>query len=94
VLVLNDSSYGMIRWKQYGMGFADFGLQFGNPDFVMYAQSYGASGHRVADCESFVPLINQCYAQGGVHLIDLPVDYADNQRILIDELKEREKPHE
>ena len=39
VLVLNDSSYGMIRWKQANMGFADFGLTYGNPDFVAYAQS-------------------------------------------------------
>jgi acetolactate synthase-1/2/3 large subunit len=89
VLVLNDSSYGMIRWKQYGMGFDDFGLEFGNPDFVAYAESYGAYGHRVADCASFVPLINQCYAQGGVHLVDLRVDYSDNTTVLIDELNER-----
>ncbi len=89
VLVLNDSSYGMIRWKQYGMGFTDFGLEFGNPDFVQYANSYGAKGHRVADCASFLPLINQCYNQGGVHLIDLPVDYSENTKVLIDELKSK-----
>jgi hypothetical protein len=47
VLILNDSSYGMIRWKQANMGFADFGLTYGNPDFVKYAESYGAKGHRV-----------------------------------------------
>ena len=89
VLILNDNSYGMIRWKQYGMGYEDYGLEFNNPDFVMYANSYGAKGHRVESTESFVPLINQCYEEGGVHVIDLPVDYSENTKVLIDELKEK-----
>lgn len=89
VLVLDDSSYGMIRWKQYGMGYPDFGLKFNNPDFVMYAQSYGAKGHRVEKTEEFAPLLERCFVEGGVHLVDLPVDYADNNRVLVDELKEK-----
>ena len=89
VLILNDSSYGMIRWKQYGMGYQDYGLEFNNPDFVKYADSYGLKGHCVASAESFEPLVNDCFEQGGVHVIDLPVDYTDNQRILIDELREK-----
>ena len=44
VLILDDSSYGMIRWKQAVDDFPDFGLTFGNPDFVKYAESYGARG--------------------------------------------------
>jgi len=89
VLILNDNAFGMIRWKQYAMGYEDFGLKFNNPDFVMYANSYGATGHRVEDAESFIPLVNQCYEQGGVHLIELPVDYSENNKVLIDELKAR-----
>ncbi len=89
VLVLNDNSFGMIRWKQYAMGYQDFGLEFNNPDFVMYANSYGATGHRVENTEDFLPLINQCYEKGGVHLIELPVDYSENTKVLIDELKEK-----
>src|SRR3546814_15801348 len=46
VLILNDSSYGMIRWKQANMGFEDWGLTYGNPDFVKYAESYGRSEER------------------------------------------------
>ena len=89
VLIVNDSSYGMIRWKQHGLGYPDFGLTFGNPDFVMYANSYGAKGHRVESTESFVPLLEKCYEDGGVHLVDLPVDYSENVKVLIDELKEK-----
>ena len=89
VLILNDNSYGMIRWKQYAMGLQDFGLEFNNPDFVMFANSFGAFGHRVENAESFVPLIKNCFDEGGVHVIELPVDYSENNKVLIDELKSR-----
>jgi thiamine pyrophosphate-dependent acetolactate synthase large subunit-like protein len=46
VVVLNDSAYGMIRWKQAVDKFSDFGLTFGNPDFVKCAEAYGAKGSR------------------------------------------------
>ena len=88
VLVLNDGAYGMIRWKQYAMGLPDFGLEFNNPDFVRFAQSFGAQGHRVTATDNFAPLLESCFAGGGVHLIDVPVDYTENSRVLIDELKE------
>lgn len=86
VLVLNDASYGMIRWKQAGAGFPDWGLEFGNPDFVAYANSYGATGHRVEATQDLVPVFIRAFEAGGVHLIDLPVDYSENQKVLIDEL--------
>ena len=47
VLIVEDSAYGMIRWKQAVDRFPDFGMTFGNPDFVAYAEAYGATGHRV-----------------------------------------------
>jgi acetolactate synthase-1/2/3 large subunit len=88
IVVLDDSSYGMIRWKQAHMGFEDWGLSFGNPDFVKYAESYGAIGHRVTSAESLGSLLRQCLDTPGVHLVDCPVDYADNDRILNKELKQ------
>jgi len=87
VLILNDGSYGMIRWKQANMGFADFGLTYGNPDFVMYAQSYGAIGHRVESSAHLAELLAHCHDTPGVHLIDCPVDYSENDRILNHEIK-------
>ena len=88
VLILNDNSYGMIRWKQANMGFKDWGLTYGNPDFVKYAESYGAQGHRVESAEGLPDLLKQCLDTPGVHLIDCPVDYADNDRILNKDIKE------
>jgi acetolactate synthase-1/2/3 large subunit len=86
VTVLNDSSYGMIRWKQTTAGFKDWGLEFDNPDFVKYAESYGATGHRIEAADDLIPTFEQAFEAGGVHLIDLPVDYSENQKVLIDEL--------
>ncbi len=89
VTVLNDNSYGMIRWKQAHAGFEDFGLEFSNPDFVQYANSYGATGHRVERTEDLIPIIEKAYQSGGVHLVEVPVDYSENKRVLIDELAEK-----
>ncbi len=88
VLILNDNSYGMIRWKQANMGFKDWGLTYGNPDFVKYAESYGAIGHRVESAEGLPDILATCLGTDGVHLIDCPIDYADNDRILNKEIKE------
>ena len=89
VTVLNDNSYGMIRWKQASTGFADWGLEFNNPDFVKYAESYGATGHRVTSAEDIIPTYEKAFTAGGVHLVELPVDYSENQKVLIDELAEK-----
>ena len=88
VLILRDNAYGMIKWKQSNMGFPNWGLDFGNPDFVKYAESYGAHGHRVASAEGLAPLLERCYQAGGVHLVEAPMDYSENDRILNHEIKE------
>ena len=88
VLVLNDGAYGMIRWKQAVDGFHDFGMTFGNPDFVHYAESYGAKGTRVTETESLVPTLDAAFTDRGVHLIEVPIDYSENTRVLVDELGE------
>ncbi len=88
VLILRDDSYGMIRWKQANMGFADWGLTYGNPDFVKYAESYGAHGHRVESAAHLTQLLTHCRDTPGVHLIDCPVDYSENDSILNHQIKE------
>ena len=89
VLVLRDNAYGMIKWKQAGMGFANWGLDYGNPDFVKYAESYGAYGVRVEKTEDFLPILQDCLGRKGVNLIELPVDYSENERVLIEELEKK-----
>ena len=87
VLVLEDNAYGMIRWKQATDGFPDFGMTFGDPDFVAYARAYGAKGSRVESGDGLAPTLEAAFAGGGVHLVSAPVDYSENKRVLVDELR-------
>ena len=86
VLILQDNAYGMIRWKQQADHYADWGLSFGNPDFVAYAQSYGAGGRIVSDGDGLAPALEAAFAAGGVQLVAVPVDYSENTRVLVEEL--------
>ena len=86
VLILEDNAYGMIRWKQAVEGFADFGMTFGNPDFVTYAKAYGMQGTRVESAEGLIPALEQGFARGGMQLVVVPIDYSENLRVLIEEL--------
>lgn len=82
IIILNDSAYGMIKWKQEGMGFENFGLDYNNPDFVKYAESFGATGHRPASASELQSMLSEALNSSGVHVIDLPVDYSLNHSIL------------
>ncbi|MDO3720952.1 acetolactate synthase large subunit [Marinobacter sp. chi1] len=86
VLIINDSAYGMIKWKQAQEGFETFGLDYGNPDFVAYARSYGASGERVERAEDLLPRLRAALSAGGVRLLEVPVDYRENRRVFDEEL--------
>lgn len=82
VIILRDDAYGMIKWKQSNMRFDNYGLDYGNPDFVKYAESYGAKGWRLEATEDFKGLLEQCLSEPAVHLIDVPVDYSLNDETL------------
>ena len=87
VIILNDASYGMIKWKQEQLGLDVQGLDFTNPDFVLYAQSYGAHGYRITEADQFYECLKQCIEKPGVHLIDLPIEYKENSKVLIREIE-------
>jgi acetolactate synthase-1/2/3 large subunit len=87
VLILEDHAYGMIRWKQAVDGFPDFGMRFGNPDFVTYARAYGVGGVRVESAEGLLPALEAAFAAGGIHLVSVAIDYSENMRVLVEELR-------
>ena len=87
VVILNDKAYGMVKWKQENMKFSDFGLSFENPDFVKYAEAYGAKGYRITNGENLNETLELCLKSPGVHVIDCPVDYSENDQILNHDLK-------
>jgi acetolactate synthase-1/2/3 large subunit len=89
VIVLRDNGYGMIKWKQADAGFPLFGLDFGNPDFVQYARSYGAAGVRIERTGQLVEELERAFSEGGVHLIEVPVDYSENEAVFFEALRQK-----
>lgn len=82
IVVLNNNSYGMIKWKQEDAGLKDFGLDFWNPNFVQLAESFGAKGYKIEKKEDFKPLLEQTLSEKGVKIIDLDFDYPRDGKIL------------
>ncbi|MBX2805474.1 MAG: acetolactate synthase large subunit [Hyphomicrobiales bacterium] len=79
VVIIEDHAYGMIRWKQESDGFTDFGMTFGNPDFVELAKSFGAGGRRVTSADDFDQALAYADKEGGVQVIVTPIDYSENR---------------
>jgi acetolactate synthase-1/2/3 large subunit len=89
IVVIRDDAYGMIKWKQSGMQMPAFGMDFQNPDFVAYAESFGAFGYRIAETGQLGAELQKCLLQPGVHLIEVPIDYSENIRVFFEELKKK-----
>ncbi|MBW2260840.1 MAG: acetolactate synthase large subunit [Deltaproteobacteria bacterium] len=85
ILLVRDDAYGFIRWKQAQMGLEDFGMTFGNPDFVKYAEAYGAVGMRVGKGDSFVEVLGKAFETASARslpvLVDCPIDYSQNVKL-------------
>lgn len=82
ILILNDDAYGMIKWKQQNMGFKNFGMNFDNPDFIKYADAYGANGFKIDSIENFKKVLNECLNNKGINIIEVPINYSENAKIL------------
>lgn len=89
VLILNDNGYGMIKWKQEAEGLTNFGLDFNNPDFVKFAESFGANGLRITEAGKLREVLENAFVAGGLHLIDCPIDYSENVLVFNKELREK-----
>lgn len=81
VVVWRDDGYGLIDWKQRNEFGRPFGVGFGNPDLVAYAESFGIPGFRPASSEDLYPTLMRALAVDGPSLVDVPIDYAENVRL-------------
>jgi acetolactate synthase I/II/III large subunit len=88
VLVWKDNGYGVIRWHQQLRFGRTSGVEFGNPDFAVYARSFGARGFHVGGPTELKPALQEALTCGKPAVIDCPVDYTENLR-LSDRLKTR-----
>jgi acetolactate synthase I/II/III large subunit len=81
ILVWVDNGYGLITWKmQLELGIATQ-TDFQNPDFVSYAESFGAKGYRVESAEALLPTLRAALSDNTVSVVACPVDYSDNLRL-------------
>ncbi|MBI2638353.1 acetolactate synthase large subunit [Candidatus Peregrinibacteria bacterium] len=78
VIIFNDGKYGMIEWKQVNQFGKPFGMSFGNPDFVKYAESFGCIGMRVKKTKELLPMLKEAVKIKNVVIVDVPVDYTEN----------------
>lgn len=81
ILIWNDSSYGLIEWKQMTHFKRTSNVRFNNPDFVQYAESFGAKGYRVEKTADLLPILKKALADDVVSIIDCPVDYSENLKL-------------
>lgn len=81
ILIWTDNSYGLIEWKQKMHYARTSNVEFGNPDFVKYAESFGARGYRISRTEDLLPTLKRALAERTVSIIDCPVDYRENMRL-------------
>lgn len=81
IVIFNDSKYGLIEWHQLRHFERATGIEFNNPDFVAFAESFGAKGYRVSSADDFLPTMDQALNDGTVSIVDVPVDYSENMKL-------------
>jgi acetolactate synthase-1/2/3 large subunit len=81
ILIWNDSSYGLIEWKQLNRFGRTSHVHFTNPDFVKYAESFGGRGYRVGRTEDLQEILREALASDTLSIIDCPVDYRENIKL-------------
>jgi acetolactate synthase I/II/III large subunit len=81
VLIWQDDAYGLIKWKMDLEIGHDVATDFSNPDFMAYAESFGARGYRVRTAADLLPMLHEALASDGVSVIACPVDYSENLRL-------------
>ena len=82
VLIWVDDAYGLISWKMDLEIGRNVDTTFGNPDFVAYAESFGATGYRITSAGELLPALRAALAAGTVSVIACPVDYAANLELI------------
>jgi acetolactate synthase-1/2/3 large subunit len=82
ILIWSDSSYGLIEWKQMNEFKRSSNVHFNNPDFVKYADAFGAKGYRVESAGDLPAILEEALANDTVSIIDCPVDYRENVKLM------------
>ncbi len=82
ILVWVDGGYGLIRWKEELTLGRTAAVSFGNPDFVRFAESFGAKGYAIGAADELLPTLRRALEDEAVSVIACPVDYAENRKLV------------
>ncbi|MDQ2813216.1 MAG: acetolactate synthase large subunit [Actinomycetota bacterium] len=82
ILIWVDGAYGLISWKMDLEIGRNVDTTFGNPDFVAYAESFGAAGYRISSAGELLPTLRTALAADTVSVIACPVDYSANLELI------------
>ena len=91
-LVWRDGTYDMVAFQQRAKYGRTSGVDFGETDIVTYAKAFGATGLRLESACGLADLVRQGMSLPGPVLIDVPVDYSDNDS-LCDQLNDDARQH-
>lgn len=80
-IVWRDGSFDMVRIQQMMKYGRESAVRFGSPDIVTYAESFGATGMRINVPEEITPVLKRALDTSGPVLIDVPIDYSDNEAL-------------
>ena len=75
-VIFNDSGLGLISVKMNAAAAGTIGCEFTNPDFVKYAESFGAKGYRVERADELKETLKHCLKAKELAVIDAKVDYS------------------
>ena len=81
VVIWRDDGYGLIDWKQRNAFGRPYAVEFGNPDFVDYARSFGIPGFRPDSADDLYPTLMRALEVDGPSVVDVPIDYSENVRL-------------
>ena len=81
ILIWNDNGYGLIKWKQMNQFGRPANVDFNNPDFITFAESFGAKGYRIERAADLLPTLKEALSNDVVSVIDCPVDYGENLKL-------------
>ncbi|MGV8073901.1 MAG: acetolactate synthase large subunit [Syntrophobacteraceae bacterium] len=88
ILILNDNAFGFIKWKQENMGLRSFGLDYGNPNFVRFAESHGAAGFKVGQEDDLGEVLQRAFSLKQVVVVECPIDYSVNYETFSREIED------
>ncbi len=75
-IIWENAQFGSIVWKQDKRFGRHFGVDFGNPDFVMLAESFGLPAWRCSSADDFPRRLADALALDTPSLIVVPIDYS------------------